>query len=68
MKRMGRVASLAMCVGFAIVGCSSSSESTTAGSETTTATSAPPSPSALKPIDLAAFQNVVQNLTRELGV
>ncbi|MGZ8816745.1 MAG: hypothetical protein ACXWZR_04805, partial [Mycobacterium sp.] len=60
MKRMGRVASLATCVALVIAGCSSTTAPTT-GSETTTATSAPPSPSALKPIDLAAFQNVVQN-------
>ena len=68
MKRTVRVASLAMCVALVIAGCSSATEPTTTGSETTTATSAPPSPSALKPIDLAAFHNVVQNLTRELGV
>ncbi len=69
MKRTVRAASLAMCVGLVIVGCASSTTApTTTGSDTTTATSAPPSPSALKPIDLAAFQNVVQNLAKELGV
>ncbi|MGZ5395305.1 MAG: hypothetical protein ACXWEI_07500, partial [Mycobacterium sp.] len=64
MKRMGRVASLAMCVGFVIVGCSSSSESTTAGSETTTATTAAPNP-ALNPLDPAAFQAVVEKAAKD---
>ncbi|MGZ8813446.1 MAG: serine hydrolase domain-containing protein [Mycobacterium sp.] len=67
MKRMGRVASLAMCVGFVIVGCSSSSESTTAGSETTTVTTAAPNP-ALNPLDPAAFQAVVEKAAKDLYV
>jgi D-alanyl-D-alanine carboxypeptidase len=65
MKRMARVASLAMCVGFAIAGCSSSP--TTAESEITTTAMAAPNP-ALKPIDPAAFQAVVQMAAKDLYV
>ncbi len=67
MKRTVRVASLAMCAGLVIAGCSSSSESTTAGSQTTATTTAAPNP-ALKPIDPAAFQAVVEKAAKDLYV
>ena len=68
MWRTARTASLAICVGLVIAGCSSTSAPTTTGSETTTATSAAPRPSALKPIDAAAFQAVVERAAKELFV
>lgn len=52
------VASLVMCLGFVTVGCSSSPE--------TTPTAAPNS--ALKPIDPAAFQAVVEKAAKDLYV
>ena len=61
------VASLVMCLGFAIVGCSSSSDSTTAESTTVTTPTAAPNP-ALKPIDPAAFQAVVEKAAKDLYV
>ena len=67
MKRMVRVASLAMCVALVIAGCSSSPAPTTNGSETTTATTAAPNP-ALRPIDQAAFQAVVEKAAKDLYV
>lgn len=51
-----RVATLVMCLGFAVVGCSSS-----------TAPSTEPNP-ALKPIDPAAFQAVVEKAAKDLYV
>ena len=68
MWRTARTASLAICVGLVIAGCSSTSAPTTTGSETTTATSAAPRSSALKPIDAAAFQAVVERAAKELFV
>jgi len=58
------------CAAFLVAGCSSTSTTTESGtSETTTATtsSAPLSP-ALKPIDQAALQTVVEKATKEMLV
>ena len=65
MKTSARVASLVMCLGFAIVGCSSSSETST--TETVTTPTAEPNP-ALKPIQPAAFQAVVEKAAKDLYV
>lgn len=61
------VATLVMCLGLAIVGCSSPPESTTAKSETITTPTAEPNP-ALKPIDPASFQAVVEKAAKDLYV
>ena len=63
-------AGLAACVALVIAGCSSTSEPTTAGSQpaTTTATGSAPRGSALKPIDPAAFQAVVDAAAKKLLV
>jgi D-alanyl-D-alanine carboxypeptidase len=55
------------CAALVIAGCTSTTS--TLGSETTTTTtsSAPPSP-ALKPIDPAALETVVEDAAKELGV
>ena len=65
---LARIAGLAACVALVIVGCSSTPGSTTmVGSDTTTATGSPPS-SALKPIEPAAFEAVVDAAAKELLV
>src|SRR3954447_8098567 len=57
---LARIAGLATCVALVMVGCSSTpGPTTTVGMGTTTATGSAPTPSALKPIDPAAFQTVV---------
>jgi D-alanyl-D-alanine carboxypeptidase len=63
-------AGLAACVALVIAGCSSTSEPTTSGSQpaTTTATGSAPRGSALKPIDAAAFQAVVDSAAKKLLV
>lgn len=69
MSSIARIASLTTCAAIVVAGCSSS-PSTTAESDTTmttTATSASASP-ALKPIDQAALQAVVEKATKEMLV
>ena len=63
-------AGLAACVALVIASCSSTSEPTTSGSQpaTTTATGSAPRGSALKPIDPAAFQAVVDAAAKKLLV
>jgi D-alanyl-D-alanine carboxypeptidase len=69
MKRTVQVASFAMCVGLVVAGCASSSQSTTAESETTTTTTTTGAPNpALRPIDPAAFQSVVEKAAKDLDV
>jgi D-alanyl-D-alanine carboxypeptidase len=65
-----RIAGLATCVALVMVGCSSTPgpTMTTVGSGTTTATGSVPTPSALKPIDPAAFQTVVDAAAKKLLV
>ena len=66
---LARIAGLVTCVALVIVGCSSTPGSTiTVASDTTTATGSPPRSSALKPIDPAAFQAVVDAAAKELLV
>ncbi|MFY9918108.1 MAG: serine hydrolase domain-containing protein [Mycobacterium sp.] len=69
MSSIARIASLTTCAAIVVAGCSSP-PSTTAESDTTmttTATSASASP-ALKPIDQAALQAVVEKATKEMLV
>ena len=66
---LARIAGLATCVALVMVGCSSTpGPTTTVGSGTTTATGSAPTPSALKPIDPAAFQTVVDAAAKKLLV
>ncbi len=57
-----------MCAAAVVAGCTSTSDTTASESQTTTATSAPPGSSALKPIDPAAFRQVVEAAAKELTV
>ena len=69
MSSIARIASLTTCVAIVLAGCSSS-PSTTSESDTTmttTAASASAAP-ALKPIDQAALQAVVEKATKEMLV
>jgi D-alanyl-D-alanine carboxypeptidase len=66
---LARIAGLATCVALVMVGCSSTpGPTTTVGMGTTTATGSAPTPSALKPIDPAAFQTVVDAAAKKLLV
>ena len=66
---LARIVGLATCVALVMVGCSSTpGPTTTVGSGTTTATGSAPTPSALKPIDPAAFQTVVDAAAKKLLV
>jgi D-alanyl-D-alanine carboxypeptidase len=65
MKTTVRVASLAMCMGLVVSGCSSSDP--TPASERPTTTTAATNP-ALKSIDPAAFQAVIERAARDLYV
>lgn len=69
MSSIARIALLTTCAAIAVAGCSSS-PSTTAESATamTTTTGSPSASPALKPIDQAALQSVVEKATKEMLV
>jgi CubicO group peptidase (beta-lactamase class C family) len=67
MGTTARIAVLTACVAIVVAGCSST-PSTTAGSETTTTTTGNPSASALKPIDQARLQAVVEKAAKDMLV
>ena len=67
-SRRHRLAPYAVCMALVVAGCSSTSAPSTAESQTTTVTSAPQRASALKPLDTAAFQAVVEDAAKALFV
>jgi CubicO group peptidase (beta-lactamase class C family) len=67
MGRIARIAGITTCAAMMLVGCTSTQSTTTGSGTTTTAASASPAP-ALKPIDQAALQAVVEKATKEMLV
>jgi D-alanyl-D-alanine carboxypeptidase len=67
MGRIARIAGITTCAAMMLVGCTSTQSTTTGSGTTTTATSASAAP-ALKPIDQAALQAVVEKATKEMLV
>ncbi len=67
MSSIARIALLTTCIAVVAVGCSSA-PSTTDASGTTTTTGSPSASDALKSIDQAALQTVVENATKEMLV
>src|SRR6201991_236363 len=67
MSSIARIALLTTCAAIVVVGCSSA-PSTTDGSGTTTTTGSPSASAALKSIDQAALQAVVEKATKEMLV
>jgi len=67
MGRVARIAGITTCAAIVMTGCTSTPSTTTGSETTTTAGSASASP-ALKPIDQAALQAVVEKATKEMLV
>ncbi|HEV7852255.1 MAG TPA: serine hydrolase domain-containing protein [Mycobacterium sp.] len=67
MHSIARIAVLTTCAAI-VAGCTSTSSTTPAGSGTTTTAASPSVSSALKPIDQAALQKVVEKAVKEMLV
>jgi len=67
MGRVARIAGITTCAVIAMTGCTSTPSTTTGSETTTTAGSASASP-ALKPIDQASLQAVVEKATKDMLV
>lgn len=68
MSSISRVALLTTCAAIVVAGCSSTPSRTTESATTMTTTGSAAASSALKPIDEAALQTVVENAVKEMLV
>jgi D-alanyl-D-alanine carboxypeptidase len=68
MSSIARIVGIATCAAVVMMGCSSTPSTTTAESGTTTTTGSPSATTALKPIDQAALQAVVEKAAKEMRV